>query len=218
MIAAWLDAFLTNMASGDNIAATPTSPLAGDGDHFAVTYASARIKFTEAALEVPGCTVYSFRVGGSSTQAKYVAPRQAIEPLGGNPRFNCRGVDNEDLYIDFAVVYGTVDGENPQEGPVEPENMVIHCCGVQGVDGYVGSGAQVALLHDLAADKDSQRSDLLPSDCLVFVHAGMYRAAPERAPLRPPQWEAALWVASRPSASGCNVCSESIRILLVEAK
>jgi len=50
--------------------------------------------------------------------------------------------------------------------------MIVHCCGVQGVDGFVGSGAQVALLHSLASDKDSQRSQMQPDDCIVFIHAG----------------------------------------------
>ncbi len=54
----------------------PHSPVAGEGDDFAVTYVAARDKFLEAALQVPGCVVHSFRVGGSSTShSQYVAAR-----------------------------------------------------------------------------------------------------------------------------------------------
>ncbi len=88
-----------------------------------------------------------------------------------------RGVDAEDLYIDFAVIRGFEEGASAEDAPVQPENMLIHCSGVQGVDGYVGSGAQVALLQSLAEDKNGQLSKLQPRDCLVFVHAGVLWAS-----------------------------------------
>ncbi len=89
-------------------------------------------------------------------------------------KFSCSGADGEKLYIDFAVIRGQAAGSDIDSSSVvtSPRSLLVHACGAMGVDGFVGSGAQVALLRQLAADRDGQLSSMDADDCVVFIHAG----------------------------------------------
>ena len=165
----------------------PLDLASSDADAFSMTYWEARLKFLDAALTVPGASVVSFRVGGASKKTSQCV-RCCFPLLKMVSTFiQChvhtsatrRGADKESLYIDFAVIRGSAAQCVKEGRPVSKEaeatqRLMVHACGVKGVDGFAGSGIQVALLHDLANASDGSTlsaEELGPGDVIIFAHA-----------------------------------------------